>query len=438
MTRPLIVAGFLAAAAAAHALDTAGWQWRRALDTGSADGFVRLEIAPDVFDGAQPSLADLRVLDRAGELVPHLISWGRVPAAEKRDWRPVRLLNATFEAGRFARATLDFESPVEKNEVRLRLSGANYRRRAQVEGSADGEKWEMVAEDLWLFDVSQPGRSFRADTLAFPVNSFRHLRVTVFHMPDDPRRITIESAEAALDRSEGKAELAPVEAVRTAALLDEKRRESVWEFDLGSRNTPLATVKPAFADTAFYRGYELSGRNSTTDTARIRVEGGWEERQVETPWQPIRGGVLYRVVEKDKVRESAALEDLQASCRFLQLRVFNADNPPLRLTGLQATRRRAAIVFQARTGMTRVLVGGNPSCGPADYDLASAVRDLDTAKLPEAKAGPAELLSAARNQAPWTERHTRLIWLALGAGVLAMVGLILRSLKQIPKDSQGG
>ena len=67
-----------------------------------------------------------------------------------------------------------------------------------------------MAENLWFFDVRLQGRKFTLDTLTFPRNNFRYLRLTVYNMTDDPRRITIESAKAAFYRTESKKELVEV------------------------------------------------------------------------------------------------------------------------------------------------------------------------------------------------------------------------------------
>jgi len=192
------------------AIDLTGWRWQRSIDVQTSPGFVRLVITPEIFDESHGSLNDLRVIDESNRLVPHVIHWGRVKEIQSHEGRPDRLLNAAFVPGTYARATADFGETTEKNHIKVHLSGQNYRRRALLEGSNDSRTWEVVAEDIWLFDVSLPGQTFKVDTIQFPTNNFRYLRLTVYNMADDPRRITIETVNSTFQRTEMKKELTPL------------------------------------------------------------------------------------------------------------------------------------------------------------------------------------------------------------------------------------
>jgi hypothetical protein len=431
MTRiiALLIGMAIAATAAAEPFDTKGWSWKRPLETGGAAGFVQVPVPAEVFDQSQPSLADLRVLDSRGELAQNAVFFGRTADVVRVEWKPAQLVNRAFEPAKLERATLDFGQTVLKNRVRLSLSGDNYRRRALVEASTDTLAWERVAENLFLFDISLPGKQFKVDTLEFPENNFRYLRVTVFNMPDDPRRVEIVSAEAALERRITAKELLPVDAVLTASRIDKDLRASVFEWDLRWRNLPVAMASFEIDDPYFDRAFELLGRNETTRTVTARIEGGTENREEEAPWQPLGSGVLYRILEQDKTVESLKAEWISAPCRFLQLRVMNGDNPPLRLKGAKFQRRTASIVFDARQAESYSLIGGNPGAGMPNFDIARAVRNLDERPMAEAKLGAPVALAADAELAPWSERNAILIYGALGAAVVAMLFLILRGMK---------
>lgn len=409
--------------------DTKGWAWQRPVDTAGAQGFVRVSVPLDVIDAAQASLNDLRVIDGGGNLVPHVVFWGRMRDTEKHEWRPLKLLNASYQPGQFARLTLDFGEPVDKNRVRVKCSGENFRRRAALESSTDTLAWEMVAENLWLFDVRVPGGEFRADTLEFPTNNFRYLRLTVYNMPDDPRQIAIESAEGSLVKREKESELVAMDVKLVASRQDEKRRAALYEFDLASRRVPVAAMTFQFADSYFHRAYEVCGRNSTTQTVERRTETGVDKVQQETPWETVRSGVIYRIREKDKTVDSLKLEDLNAHYRYLLLRVFNADNPPLKLDKATAWRRPAWLVFDARDGNQYRLIYGNESTGAASFDLASSVRTLEDSKWPEARLGVVSALTARVELPPWSERNASVIWVALIVAVAATLFLVLKNLK---------
>ena len=127
------------------AIDLAGWSWQRPIDIRTSSGFVRLAITSEIYNESQATLDDLRLIDESKRLVPHVIHWGRVKETQHLEWQPVRVLNETFTPGKYATVTVDFGERTEKNHITVSLSGQNYRRRAFLEGSNDGQVWEVVA-----------------------------------------------------------------------------------------------------------------------------------------------------------------------------------------------------------------------------------------------------------------------------------------------------
>jgi hypothetical protein len=418
---------------AAAAFDQNGWHWQRTIEADTASGFVRLPVMPEVLDQSQATLDDLRVLDGDKNLVPHVVHWGRVRDTRQLVWLPARLLNQTFIPSKYARVTIDFQEMAEKNRIKVALSETNYRRRILLEGSNDSATWDVVAEDLWLFDVNMQGRNFKLDTLKFPRNNFRYLRLTVYNMDDDPRRITIESARAAFYRIESKKELVEVPVKSMQISHDDKKRQSILELDLGYRNLPVVMMACEIDTPYFYRGYELLGRNQAVQKVQRKTESGWQTVERNVPWTKVRKGVLYRTRYKQKTSESLNLEGLNAPYRYLQLRVFNGDNPPLQLKRTLLFRRDTSLVFQANTRQTYTLIGGNAKARPPDYDLAKAVGGVDEFSLPVVHPGPSELLEAPEEKVlPFSERHAGLILMSLVVAVGVMLVFIIKNLKSLP------
>ncbi|MBX7245631.1 MAG: DUF3999 domain-containing protein [Candidatus Sumerlaeaceae bacterium] len=419
----------LAVSVPAAAFDLNGWTWKRPIENQGATGYVGLNITPDVFDQSQPSLNDLRILDKNGGLVPFIINWERTASREKREARSLQMINATFEAGKFSRVTLDFGESVQKSQLQVSLSGDNYRRAALIEGSTDTLAWESIAEKQWLFDVSLPDRRYKFDTLNFPVNNFRYLRLTVENMPDDPRRITIENVSAQfVVTTPGRLE--PIEAKLTATHVDSFRGDSIYEFDLGYRNLPVAAVEFGVENPWFHRAYDLSGRNSTTETLSVRAESGTQQRERESPWQGIRGGVLYRIGDPEKVKESVKIGGLDAPYRYLQLRIHNGDDRALKLTTATAFLGSAQLAFDYETGEEYTLAGGNSSAGAPSFDLATAKPKLQAGVGPRVTLGAIQWLNDSQPQAPWTERNAGILWTGLIVAAGAMLFLVLKNLKQ--------
>jgi hypothetical protein len=406
------------------------------MDVQSLSGFVSLPIPPEVFDESQPSLNDLRVVDENNSLVPHVIHWGRIRETRQQDWRSVRLVNTTFAPGKHSRVTVDFGEMVEKNLIQVSLSGQNYRRRALLEGSNESKGWEVVAEDLWLFDVSMEDQNFKVDTLKFPANNFRYLRLTVYNMTDDPRRITIETVKGAFQRIEKEKELLPVPVKQMTTSHREDKKQTNIELDLGFRHLPVVSLQFEIATPYFYRGYELHGRNEIKEKVPRKTETGSDIVEREVPWSFVHRGVLYRTQHKNKTTESLKVENLIAPYRYLKLRILNGDNRPLQIDRVFVYRRETRLVFQPQTGKRHMLLGGNPKVGGPDYDLSRAVKGLDELKLPVISLGPPTRIARKEPLAPWSERYSVVIWVVLIIAVGVMVGLIVKNLRKITPSPQ--
>lgn len=433
MKRLLLFVLLLGTASAANAtFDHSGWGWQRPIAAERNSGFVRLAITPEIFDQSQPKLNDLRVLDSSNSLAPHVVHWGRFRELRRLEWLPARLLNETFLPEDFSRVTVDFQEMTEKNRIKVTLSGENYRRRALLEGSNDSKTWEVVAEDLWLFHVSLQGQKFKLDTLKFPANNFRYLRLTVYNMSDDPRRINIQSVKGAFYRTESKKELVlvPVESIQTSS--DKKKKQSIYELDLGFRNLPIVIINCQINTPYFYRGYELLGRNQAVEKVRSKTESGWKTVERKVPWKSVNRGILYRTRYRKKIGESVKIESIHAPYRYLQLRVFNGDNPPLQLGGVTVFRRDTSLVFQAKSGQSYRLIGGNSKARAADYDLAKAVLGVDEFSLPVVHPGPSAVLAPKKEMVPWSERHSVAILLVLFFAVGVMLRFIVKNLRGLP------
>ncbi len=418
------------------AIDLTGWNWQRPIDIRTSSGFVRLSITPEIFNENQPTLNDLRVMDESKRLVPHVIHWGRVQETQQLEWKPARLINATFVPGKYAAIVADFGETAEKNHITVTLSGQNYRRRALLEGSNDSKAWEVVAEDVWLFDVSLPGQNFKVDTIKFPANNFRYLRLTAYNMTDDPRRITIETVKSGFMRTEMEKELVLVPVKHMAVSHDEKNNQTILELDLGFRNLPVVNLQFEITTSYFYRGYELLGRNGSKEKVPRKTETRWDTIEQDVPWKSVHRGVLYRIKHKQKISQSLKVEGVSVPSRYLQLRIFNGDNPPLRLDGVSIYRRDTSLVFQAQPGQVYTLIGGNPKAREANYDLAKSIQGIDELTLPTVSLGPSTAIPHKEQIPPWTERHSTLLWVILGLAVGMMLILIVRNLKKLPSSQE--
>jgi hypothetical protein len=277
-----------------------------------------------------------------------------------------------------------------------------------------------------------PGQNFKVDAIQFPTNSFRYLRLTVYNMTDDPRRIAIETVRSAFLRNEMGKELAAVPVKQMAVSQDDKNNQTLLDLDVGFRNLPVVNLQFEISTPYFYRGYELVGRNEAKEKVPRKTETRWETMEQDVPWTSVQRGVLYRIQHKQKISESIKVEGNQIPYRYLRLRIFNGDNPPLKLDGVSVFWRETSLVFQAEAGRRYRLIGGNPKVTEANYDLGRSVQGIDDLRPPAVNLGPVIAVPHREQLPPWTERHSTFLWIILVLAVGTMLILIVRNLKKLP------
>lgn len=412
-------------------IEPGDWAWSRPITVpeDAHSSFVRVPLTPEVVDGAQPSLQDVRIVDESSRLVPFVIQRPEVRDAPTVLWRPVDLINRTFNEDEFARVVLSFDDDVRKNRIKVELSGENFRRRALLEGSNDLDGWSTVHDSAWLFDITRPDGRYAVDTIDFPVNRFRYMRLTVFNMADDPARIEIRSVQMAFTRPAPEPALKPVDVHEFSQELDEETNQTIIEMDVGYRHLPIASLALDIADPYFHRAYRLYGRNAETETIERRTETGRNPETREVPWRSLRSGVVYRVQHSEKLSEALILNDLSAPYRYLKLVVFNGDNTPLDVRDVYLSRHPLPVlVFESDAGADR-LVGGNPEATAPKFDLARSVSAVHADELSEATLGPVTELKPDGPDRPWTERNRWVIWLALVLAAAVLGGMVVRALR---------
>jgi hypothetical protein len=407
------------------------WGWRTSLSRPQEiTGMAALPLDEAIYDRLLTPPHDLRLVDQSAALVPHVIQCGRTITVAATAIRPVRIINRTYAPKRYSRAVLDFGERALKNKLKVDLSGQNYRRRITIEGGEDGRTWETVQEQNFLFDVHVPAQSLRVDTLAFPENSFRYLRLTVENMADDPERVEINGVNAFYEEPAGEPQLARVEVVNRNIEQDKKTNSTVVTLDLRFRNLPFQTVALAIENARFERAYAVEGRNTITHKIYRRTEEAWRAEERETPWSSVSRGTFYRRQDQGKLAESTEAPIPHAAYRYLRVTILNRDDSPLEIKDVAVKRRTCALLFDTQPGAQYTLYGGSGKGGAAAYDFARLVPGMDIATLPQLSHGPIETLKPEETQVPWSERYSYLITGGVVVAVLLMLGIILPVLKR--------
>jgi hypothetical protein len=437
MRKTAIITMLLAACACTEAVgavdiakDTSAWSHRVTIkpDDAPSAGLVEVELPPDIFDRSRANLADLRLLDAAGNEIPYVIR--RTAGASRRESVAARVYNRTYVPGEKSTATVEFRERVPKNHIRIETAGSDFRRRVNIEASHDRENWQMVRQGAFLFKVSGNRRAepYEKATVTIPESDHRYLRLTVFNAPDDPRQVKIENVKA-WRTIRTPPETVEVPLAETGVTQCAHCNRTDVKFDLRYRHLPLHQFEVNFEDANFFRRYSLVGRQSKHRTLSRPTEHGPSHKEtVLAPWLPVQRGALYHYSAGSEPDQNLSVPLEGTSYRHLWLRIYNGDNDPLQFSGAAVRRLRCYLAFEPVAEAPVTLYLGSREAGQPDYDLPRYASRLRKEGTTRASLGPVKPNPAAKaeERGNWAERNRWIIWLVLSFLTLTLGALIYR------------
>jgi hypothetical protein len=349
-----LVCGFaMGCGVAANAALPAEWQHAQQFDI-AAPGLVKISLPVETLDDARPALEDLRLCDDAGNQLPFFIA------------RPVPSAKAVQSAKSFqislnpAATVITLETGLAQplDGVTLETPAMNFIKAVRVEGSADDQKWQRLAQGQPIFRQLYGAGQLH---VSFPAGEWRWLRLTV----DDQRSQLVPFTGARVHAAD--AEATPIE-LQTVAIAErnENPGETRLTLNLGAANLDVTSVKIDTDEPLFTRAVTLAVPQITEDSIREQTVGQ---------------DVIYRIaIEGQPVSENLSMPlETQIRSRELVLLIRNEDSPPLPVAAVRVERRPVYLAFMARQAGTFHLLTGNKSCAAPRYDLAALGADLKNA-----------------------------------------------------------
>ncbi len=413
------VAGAAWAQATATSEALSRWRYYKEVRVPMAGaGLLAFELDREVLDRARADQADLRLYSSAGREIPYVLRVRR--EVETSNQKGCREFNRGVEGGTAVVSCDLGERPPEHNTVEIATAGTDFRRIAEVQGSADGAAWSTLASEAILFRFSAAGRTVEQAAVQYPVSRYRYLRVRVARdgqVDQAAPEITALSVRYAVHVS---GEMASFPAVSLSRDADRSggRPASVWRIDLGGR-VPVERLRLDTGSEEFSRPFQLE--------------------IVDDPAAPreIASGELVRLAETAGKPLTIAFEERWA--RELKLTVIDDRNPALALSGVTAmSAARQAIVEAGATGDGPVRIYyGDPKAMAPHYDLRLRVPAAPTVtRVQMGGAAARENPVYSPEPLPFSERSPWLIYVVL-AGACAALGAVLVNLARAVKARAG-
>jgi hypothetical protein len=378
MKRTILLLGLSAALSGniAFALDSKAWQYQQSFEV-SVPGITELDLPAETLNVSQAGLQDVRLLSPSGVETPFVL------LAPQGFFSPPREAAVhTFKSSLIEEdgvTVIEVETGITKSKakaveaVSLDSPAANFIKAARLEGSNNGVQWNELARNEVVF--RQPNGASRL-RIPFVPADYSRLRITLDDRNSSPVPFTAARVEFARQK---ETTVSHGVAITRA---DEKPLETVLKVNLGAANLHLALLRLAVSDPVFSRRVSVS--YARDNNGKIQSV-------------PVASTVIYRVTTNDGL--STAWLDIpihqQVPVSEITLTIENGDSQPLKVSGLEATRKPVTAIFFAQENGTWKLLTGNGGVKFPKYDLTS----LDSQLRPDsiAKVTPGELTKLTLN-----------------------------------------
>jgi Protein of unknown function (DUF3999) len=419
VTTAAIAAGLAAGTALAFSTLPAAWNaWRysRAIELAPTDAprLVQTAIPDAVYLRAQPSLADLRIIDAQGNETPYTLF--SLDGETKLEHRAATVHEKSFTPGQYTQTVVEVKGDTFHNSIEIQTTEQNFIEWVTVDASDDAHTWRIVQDRAPIFRFNKDGRE-GTRVVHYSDNNARFLRLRIL---DGDKQFPITGV-LVLDETSGPEERVPLETVQPSADPNSTQRKSMWSADLGGNSPPVTEVVFDVGPGEFIREVRLSASADAKD------------------WRNEASGQIYRFHRGDKVQEQLKVEIPYGGRQYRHWRidVENRNDAPLPINSvlLYTTPRR--IAFEQQPGKTYTLIYGQQRAKAPQYDLGQRIDSAEQRITPPGHLGSEETNTAWVDPRPWTETHDALLWAVLIVSVLLIGSTAIQSMRRAATNPSG-
>ncbi len=387
----VLISAVLIPAVQAQSTTAVAFRFWKSIDRDATkdEEIVAVPLDSDIYAATRAGFPDLRVVDEAQAEAPYLIE-------SEIEFRQERLRQP------FSTNIVTLRPDGNTIEIHLRLPDKspdaegfsfttplrNYERKVRVSGSADGASWTPLVSDGIIFDYSQ-FMDVSSREIPLPKNSFREFKITIEDVIDERESPFKELTRSLKDaKEEQRVERTIIE--RRPFRID---RIGAWGVATRERVQQIKTVSYPVV------GFEAKDdpeHKQTVVTVRTRREPimhftletssrNFSRRAVvevpvvhgeNTVWQPITEVTIENFSFRNQNREQLTIAIPERREEEFRVVIRNEDNPPLRITGVQAEGIVQRVVFLAQPAKTYRIFYGSETAAAPRYEAATVLATL--------------------------------------------------------------
>ena len=196
-----------------------------------------------------------------------------------------------------------------------------------------------------------------------------------------------------------------------------------WLIDLGARHTPGVRMEFDPLSKNFRRHIYVYGSNDNKE------------------WSEVDNTEIFDIRAGRVEKRQLSLDYNEAKFRYLRIRIFNYDDPPLKMKAVRVYGWPRQLLFRREPGRSYRLFYSNAKAAAPRYDLEQLSSYLKPEQLPLASLGSErtnESFTTDSADEPKPDRHPAWLWATLGAAAIVLGALIYRLAKMTTNGQAEG
>ncbi len=398
---------------------TQHFKYMAAIDSARQSGFYNILITPAMNAHLKTDYSDLRIVNKTGKWVPHLLqladdeaeSYGHVTL----DLPIVKKLNNTS----FSEITVR-SSEAEISDLSLQISNTEAVRTATLTGSNDSTNWFIINDSIQILPERNTQDNLSHCSISFPPSSYLFYKLYI-----------------------NNKQKAPFQIIRIATSVKKKRKTALAFTPLTKNPTPTFSQK----DSGRLSIIKIT-QQQPFHVERIEFQidaGNYFSREVDLVVPKKNSPSLF---DPSLIKQSFTLTNAIAHTTYIEVFAFNVeaindsvfylivkneDNLPLTIKQINTYSTRRTITAYLEKGAAYSLIFNNEAATMPNYDLQYMTVSLKE-PIPYLQTGSVQAIATNPFEASKT-RFAWMIWLCIISAGAILSFFTYRLVKEMNKNT---
>lgn len=379
-----------------------------------ADGFFKLQLAPEWIPYLNESLSNIRIVDKKNQEVPYIYQQ-ETPVAFTQQFKPYEIIEK--KQVKDCCTTLVLHNPADQpiNNINLSIKNADVTKYATLLGSDDNKNWYALKEYFTLSSINSTNNTSEIKIVDFPLSNYSYYQIQIEDSTSAPLNIL-----------------------------------SAGYFEVNTANGSYTPIDSQFEQTdsvsekSSYITLTLNG-NQVVDKLVLTVEGPpYFLRRASLHQKASRvnkkGDTIYYYKKLDNFtissKQSTVLEFNSIRANELLIIIENDDNPALLVKQAKAFQLNRYFTAWLKKDEPYAVKIGEPNMAAPVYDLGFFKESIATT-IPVIRADKLNLIAVHEPSAtPTFFTNKNITWIAIAVVIIVFGFMAIRMVRETSQNKE--